>query len=147
MAARLHSTLENRPKQVGVSDPQIGSALRTVLLGAFEEMNRLKDEYVSTEHLLLALCAKPEGEAGRLLQQAGVTPDRVYATLEAVRGSQRVTDANPGSQVPGAREVRARPDRGRASGQAGPGDRSRRRDSPSDPGAFAQDQEQPRAHR
>jgi ATP-dependent Clp protease ATP-binding subunit ClpB len=58
-------------------------------------MSRLKDEYVSTEHLLLALCAKPEGEAGRLLQQAGVTPDRVYATLEAVRGSQRVTDANP----------------------------------------------------
>ena len=39
--------------------------------------------------------AKPEGEAGRLLQQAGVTADRVYSTLEAVRGSQRVTDANP----------------------------------------------------
>src|ERR1700686_2755730 len=95
MAARLQASRENRPKQVGVTDPQIGSALRTVLLGAFEEMNRLKDEYVSTEHLLLALCAKPEGYAGRLLQKAGVTPDGVYATLEAVRGSQRVTDANP----------------------------------------------------
>ena len=73
----------------------MSNALRTVLMTAFDEMSRLKDEYVSTEHLLLALCAKPEGEAGRLLQQAGVTPDRVYATLEAVRGSQRVTDANP----------------------------------------------------
>jgi ATP-dependent Clp protease ATP-binding subunit ClpB len=95
MAARLHAILENRPKQVGVTDPQVSSALRTVLMTAFEEMNRLKDEYVSTEHLLLALCAKPEGDAGRLLQQAGVTPDKVYSTLEAVRGSLRVTDANP----------------------------------------------------
>jgi ATP-dependent Clp protease ATP-binding subunit ClpB len=95
MAARLQAALENRPKQIGVTEPAISSALRTVLMTAFEEMSRLKDEYVSTEHLLLALCAKPEGEAGRLLQQAGVTPDRVYATLEAVRGSQRVTDANP----------------------------------------------------
>ncbi len=95
LAARLHAALENRPKQVGVTEPTVGSALRTVLMTAFDEMSRLKDEYVSTEHLLLALCAKPEGEAGRLLQQAGVTPDRVYATLEAVRGSQRVTDANP----------------------------------------------------
>jgi ATP-dependent Clp protease ATP-binding subunit ClpB len=95
MAARLHASLENRPKQVGVTEPAVGSALRTVLMTAFDEMSRLKDEYVSTEHLLLALCAKPEGEAGRLLQQAGVTPDRVYSTLEAVRGSQRVTDANP----------------------------------------------------
>jgi ATP-dependent Clp protease ATP-binding subunit ClpB len=95
LAARLQATLENRPKQVGVTDPSIGNALRTVLMTAFDEMSRLKDEYVSTEHLLLALVAKPEGEAGRLLQQAGVTPDRVYSTLEAVRGSQRVTDANP----------------------------------------------------
>jgi ATP-dependent Clp protease ATP-binding subunit ClpB len=95
MAARLQASLEKRPKQVGVTDPSVSSALRTVLMTAFDEMSRLKDEYVSTEHLLLALCAKPEGEAGRLLQQAGVTPDRVYATLEAVRGSQRVTDANP----------------------------------------------------
>ena len=95
LAARLHAWLENRPKQVGVTEPTVGNALRTVLMTAFDEMSRLKDEYVSTEHLLLALCAKLEGEAGRLLQQAGVTPDRVYSTLEAVRGSQRVTDANP----------------------------------------------------
>jgi ATP-dependent Clp protease ATP-binding subunit ClpB len=95
MAARLNATLDNRPKQVGVTDPSVSNALRAVLMAAFDEMSRLKDEYVSTEHLLLALCTKPEGEAGRLLQAAGVTPDRVYATLEAVRGSQRVTDANP----------------------------------------------------
>jgi ATP-dependent Clp protease ATP-binding subunit ClpB len=58
-------------------------------------MAQLKDEYVSTEHLLLGLLAQPTGEASRLLQQAGVTRDRVYSTLAAVRGSQRVTDPNP----------------------------------------------------
>ncbi|HYA00325.1 MAG TPA: ATP-dependent chaperone ClpB [Candidatus Binatia bacterium] len=95
MAARLQSTLEGRPKQVGVAEPAIGAALRAVLMGAFDEMARLKDEYVSTEHLLLAIARQPQGEAARMLQQAGVTPEKVYSTLEAVRGAQRVTDPNP----------------------------------------------------
>jgi len=64
-------------------------------MAAFDEMARLKDEYVSTEHLLLAITRQEKGEAARMLQQAGVTPEKVYSTLEAVRGSQRVTDANP----------------------------------------------------
>jgi len=95
LAARLRSSLENRPKQVGGGEPSISNGLRTVLLSAFDEMTRLKDEYVSTEHLLLGLARQTEGEAARMLQQAGVTPERVYSTLEAVRGSQRVTDPNP----------------------------------------------------
>ena len=95
LAARLQSSLESRPKQVGAAEPPVGSALRTVLMAAFDEMARLKDEYVSTEHLLLAIVRQPQGEAARMLQQAGVTPEKVYSTLEAVRGSQRVTDANP----------------------------------------------------
>ena len=95
LAARLHAALENRAKQIGGGEPQVGNALRTVLMAAFDEMARLKDEYVSTEHLLLAIVAQQQGEAARLLQQAGVTGDRVLSTLEAVRGSQRVTDPNP----------------------------------------------------
>ena len=95
LAARLHAALENRAKQIGGGEPQVGNALRTVLMAAFDEMARLKDEYVSTEHLLLAIVAPQQGEAARLLQQAGVTDDRVLSTLEAVRGSQRVTDPNP----------------------------------------------------
>jgi ATP-dependent Clp protease ATP-binding subunit ClpB len=94
VAARLHAALEARPKQVG-ADPAVGPQLRQVLMAAFDEMARLKDEYVSTEHLLIALAAQEQGEAARLLQQAGVTRDRIYSILEAVRGSQRVTDANP----------------------------------------------------
>jgi len=95
LAARLHASLENRPKQIGGGEPQIGSALRAVLMAAFDEMARLKDEYVSTEHLLLGIVAQQQGEAARLLHQAGVTGDRVLSTLEAVRGAQRVTDPNP----------------------------------------------------
>ncbi len=95
LAARLRAILDNRPKQVGGGEPQVGAQLRAVLMSAFDEMARLNDEYVSTEHLLLGILAQPGGEATRLLQDAGVTRDRVYGTLEAVRGSQRVTDANP----------------------------------------------------
>jgi ATP-dependent Clp protease ATP-binding subunit ClpB len=95
LTSRLRSSLESRPKQVGGGETGIGPTLRPVLMAAFDEMTRLKDEYVSTEHLLLALAAQERGEAARLLQQAGVSRDRVYAALEAVRGSQRVTDANP----------------------------------------------------
>ena len=95
LAARLQSMLESRPKQLGVAEPQIGSGLRAVLMAAFDEMARLKDEYVSTEHLLLAIVRQQQGEAARLLQQGGLTPEKVYSTLEAVRGSQRVTDPNP----------------------------------------------------
>jgi ATP-dependent Clp protease ATP-binding subunit ClpB len=95
LAARLEAQLEARPKQYGGGEPSVGNALREVLMAAFDEMSRLKDEYVSTEHLLLALVRGRGDGAGRLLAEAGVTADRIYATLEAVRGSQRVTDANP----------------------------------------------------
>jgi ATP-dependent Clp protease ATP-binding subunit ClpB len=95
LAARLQTWLDNLPKQMQGADPGIGPALRAVLSSAFEEMSTLKDEFVSTEHLLLGIVAQPSGEAARLLREAGVTGDRVYSTLEAVRGSQRVTDANP----------------------------------------------------
>src|ERR1700694_5864659 len=95
LAARIRDCLRHRPRQSGGGDPQISPALRAVLMSAFEEMNRLKDEYVSTEHLLLGIIAQPQGEASNLLREGGATADRIYATLEAVRGSQRVTDPNP----------------------------------------------------
>jgi ATP-dependent Clp protease ATP-binding subunit ClpA len=95
LGARLHAMLDNRPKQVGGGEPPISPALRSVLMSAFDEMTRLHDEYVSTEHLLLGIAQQQQGEAAQLLRGAGVTPDRIYSTLEAVRGSQRVTDPNP----------------------------------------------------
>jgi ATP-dependent Clp protease ATP-binding subunit ClpB len=94
LAARVRGMLEGRSKQVGGNEPAVGPALRDVLLKAFDEMNSLKDEYVSTEHLLLALIEKG-GDIATLLRGVGVSRDRIYSTLEAVRGAQRVTDPNP----------------------------------------------------
>jgi ATP-dependent Clp protease ATP-binding subunit ClpB len=71
--------------------------LRSVLDRAQSEASRLKDEFVSTEHLLIGVAVEAVGrsEAARLLQQRGVTPDRIFEALASVRGSQRVTDQNP----------------------------------------------------
>ncbi|HEX9758340.1 MAG TPA: ATP-dependent chaperone ClpB [Nitrospiria bacterium] len=59
-----------------------------------EEASKLKDEYISTEHFLLAL-AEGDGAAGRLLKEGGVTRDRILKVLLEIRGTQRVTDPSP----------------------------------------------------
>src|SRR5215212_9298409 len=79
------------PTQVHVSSP-----LLRVLNAAQDEAERLKDDYTSTEHFLLALADDQEkGKAGQLLRGAGVSRDRVYQALQQVRGGQRVTSQNP----------------------------------------------------
>jgi ATP-dependent Clp protease ATP-binding subunit ClpB len=78
--------------QVGVSN-----RLRTVLVKAHDELAQFGDEYVSTEHLLLATLAHAGGAAARLLQQSGITRDSLLAALREVRGTQRVTSPNPES--------------------------------------------------
>ena len=62
---------------------------------AREEAERLKDEYVSTEHLLIAIAQEKGGASSRILAAAGVTPEAIYRSLVEVRGTQRVTDPNP----------------------------------------------------
>ena len=78
LSARLHALLDSRPKQLGAGEPGVSPALRTVLMAAFDEMTRLKDEYVSTEHLLLALAGQDQGEAARMLKTAGVKIGRAH---------------------------------------------------------------------
>ncbi|MDX6655110.1 MAG: ATP-dependent Clp protease ATP-binding subunit ClpB, partial [Solirubrobacterales bacterium] len=79
------------PTQVSASN-----RFRRVFDAAAKEAERLKDEYVSTEHFLLALADDAEsGAAGQTLRRLGVTRDRLYQGLQAVRGGQRVTSANP----------------------------------------------------
>src|SRR5262249_32118381 len=62
---------------------------------AWEEAQRLRDEYISTEHLLVAIAQEKGGAAARVLAGAGVTAEAIYKALVDVRGSQRVTDVNP----------------------------------------------------
>jgi ATP-dependent Clp protease ATP-binding subunit ClpB len=75
-------------------DPAAASELVQILREAEREMRELKDEYLSTEHLLLAL-AKHPGGAGRALRETGVTYEELLKALSEVRGSHRVTDQNP----------------------------------------------------
>jgi len=96
VARDVAAALGKLPRAEGGAEPGLSPRLRAVANAAESEADRLKDEYVSTEHLLLAL-ASEGGRAGaaKLLQGHGVTKDRVFEALTAVRGSQRVTDPNP----------------------------------------------------
>src|SRR6266511_395046 len=92
---RTEEVLDHFPKVYGSQeDLYLSAATRHVLERAFTEAAALSDEYVSTEHLFLALLEGDTGPA-RLLREAGLKPDTVLAALAEVRGRQRVTDQNP----------------------------------------------------
>jgi ATP-dependent Clp protease ATP-binding subunit ClpB len=92
---QLEGDLARMPKVRGGSGQYLGERLRAVFERAQREAERLKDEYISTEHLLIAIAQDRDGAAGRALAAAGVTPDAIYRALVDVRGTQRVTDPNP----------------------------------------------------
>jgi ATP-dependent Clp protease ATP-binding subunit ClpB len=82
------------PKTAGGATPQPGSALGQVLEGAQNEADRMKDEYVSTEHLFLAM-ARGESKAKRILDLNAIDEADILKALKRIRGSARVTDQNP----------------------------------------------------
>ncbi|HXI55712.1 MAG TPA: AAA family ATPase, partial [Polyangia bacterium] len=85
--------LEDLPQVRGASaDVYIGHRLKGALEGAAQQSKEFKDEYVSSEHMLLALVDKDHGAASRVLREAGVKKDNLLKALAEVRGSQRVTD-------------------------------------------------------
>ncbi len=92
--AELESALARRNTVHGAASPQIGNDLRKTLDAAEGEMAKLKDEYLSAEHYLLAL-ADSKDDAAKPLKAAGVTRDKLMKALVEVRGAQRVTDQNP----------------------------------------------------
>jgi ATP-dependent Clp protease ATP-binding subunit ClpB len=96
IAERLKDYLNKVPKVYGGEvGAYIAPRLKQVFDTAAEEANRLKDEYISTEHLLIAITAEKQGAAGTLLRDQGVTRDNIFKALVSIRGSQRVTDPNP----------------------------------------------------
>jgi len=95
LRSRLETELAGRPKvSGGVSDLRISNDLRRTLDSAEKEMAKLKDEYVSAEHYLLALAGE-NNSAAKALKELGVSRDKIMQGLQQVRGSQRVTDQNP----------------------------------------------------
>jgi len=90
----VEAELKHLPKSSGGSPPGIGNQLSKVLDAAQSEADGMKDEFVSTEHLLLALAGTPS-KAQDILQLNAITKDKVLGALRAVRGSARVTDQTP----------------------------------------------------
>jgi len=91
----LASAADRLPKQHGGSQPTLSRELTAVLDVAESEARDLKDEYVSTEHLLLALAGKRASTVRELLAGQGATREALVQALEQVRGPHRVTDQNP----------------------------------------------------
>jgi ATP-dependent Clp protease ATP-binding subunit ClpB len=95
LAKEVESKIERLPKVSGVSQQYLSPALNDTISRAFDEAARFKDEYVSTEHLLLALASGGHDAAAELLAKNGCTHDAILQALTAVRGSHRVTSQNP----------------------------------------------------
>ncbi len=93
---KVNQLLESLPKVsgTGLGNQQMSQNLARLFDTAAEEARNLKDEYVSTEHLLLAL-SNDKGKAGQLLRDNGITYNDVLSALKTVRGTQRVTSQNP----------------------------------------------------
>ena len=99
IVAEARRLLGNLPKTSGGQPGiYISQPLNQVLERAFDEAGRFKDEFVSTEHLLLSLAEQRSDPAGQLLDRAGATHDALLRALVSVRGTQRVTDPNPESK-------------------------------------------------
>ncbi len=97
---RLESLLESRPKVYGGSTAQIYITPRVKKLFsvAQAEAQRIKDEYIGTEHIFLAIAEESEGVTVRLLREFGITKEKIYQALQNIRGTQRVTDQDAESK-------------------------------------------------
>lgn len=93
----FEAALERFPRVSGSGTDQayISPRSKAVLDKAFAEAEQMKDEFVSLEHILLAVTGEKEGEAARLLVVAGITRDTILKALVDIRGGQRITDQNP----------------------------------------------------
>jgi ATP-dependent Clp protease ATP-binding subunit ClpB len=97
IASEAEKQIARLPKISGGSQPQFSPATTKVLERAFDEAQRLKDEYVSTEHILLAISATEKDPAGQLLVKQGAGHDAILQAMASIRGSHRVTSQNPES--------------------------------------------------
>jgi ATP-dependent Clp protease ATP-binding subunit ClpB len=97
LGAEVEKQVERLPKVSGVSEQYLSPEANKVLERAFEEAQRLKDEYVSTEHILLGIASIKRDSAGEILAKHGVTHEAILQAMAAIRGSHRVTSQNPES--------------------------------------------------
>ncbi len=94
LASQVQADIDRLPKISGAAGSYISPRLTRVFEVATQEAERLKDEYISTEHLLIGV-ASEDGAASKTLASAGATRDSIYSAMAEVRGTQRVTDQTP----------------------------------------------------
>jgi ATP-dependent Clp protease ATP-binding subunit ClpB len=95
LSSEVEREIGRLPKVQGFSDQRLGRALNDALERAFKEADNFKDEYVSTEHLFLAIAGSDRDPAGQLLKKFGASHEAILQALTGVRGTQRVTSQNP----------------------------------------------------
>jgi ATP-dependent Clp protease ATP-binding subunit ClpB len=95
LAGEIEAGFARLPKVTGVAQQQLSPAANKVLEGAFVEAEQFKDEYVSAEHILLAISTIRKDEAAELLARHGASREAILQALTSVRGSHRVTSQNP----------------------------------------------------
>jgi ATP-dependent Clp protease ATP-binding subunit ClpB len=95
LAQELATAASKLPKVEGQQDIHLSPGLNRILEDAQKEADQFKDEYVSTEHLLIALSSAKSEAVGKLLQSQGITKDAILKVLVSIRGSQKITDPNP----------------------------------------------------
>src|SRR5713226_7365721 len=91
----LNADLERLPRVFGGSNPHLSPRMERLLEQARQEMQNFKDDFISVEHLLLAMFDIGDGAAQRVLKSAGLSRNAVLKALTSIRGAQRVTDQNP----------------------------------------------------
>ena len=95
MVSALETVLNRVPTVSGPGEVFVSRGLQQVLEHAFSVASQMRDEYVSAEHILLAILEAKESPSFEILKKAGIAPDSVLRALSEVRGSQRITDPNP----------------------------------------------------
>jgi len=95
LSLEIEREIGRLPKVQGFGQQHMGRPLNDVLERAFKEADSFKDEYVSTEHLFLAIAAQDREPAGQLLKRQGASHEAILQALAGVRGNQRVTSQNP----------------------------------------------------
>jgi len=97
VSREIMATLEKLPSVSGggMGDVYLSGRAKAVLEAAFAEATKMKDEYVSLEHIFLAIADEKSGKAAAILARNGVTRDSILKVLMGIRGNQRITDPNP----------------------------------------------------
>jgi len=95
IAQEIAKAIDKFPKVSGAENAYISQRTKSVLDAAFAEASKMKDQYVSIEHILLAISDEKTSEAVKVLSHYGIIRDSILKVLMDIRGSQRITDPNP----------------------------------------------------